>query len=196
MRDDVVMKLLREVKAGKVSVEDARDALSEVELSEDERVPMEALYNFYSGKLTEADVWLAVEEGAPDAEERAKREFFANYYIGLHREAEGRLEVARGFVEKALGIAYRNEGFIGNSPGGQLRAGDMARVHLGVLETRIKDAQALAASQTPEALAAKRRMMFLGIGGLAGLIGLGIFLQRRRPKTSMEPELLAEKSST
>ena len=32
MRDDVVMKLLREVKAGKVSVEDARDALSEVEL--------------------------------------------------------------------------------------------------------------------------------------------------------------------
>ena len=35
MRDDVVMKLLREVKAGKVSVEDARDALSEVELSED-----------------------------------------------------------------------------------------------------------------------------------------------------------------
>ncbi len=35
MRDDAVMKLLREVKAGKVSVEDARDALSEVELSED-----------------------------------------------------------------------------------------------------------------------------------------------------------------
>ena len=35
MKDDVVMKLLREVKAGKVSVEDARDALSEVELSED-----------------------------------------------------------------------------------------------------------------------------------------------------------------
>ena len=35
MRDDVVMKLLREVKAGKVSVEDARDALSDVELSED-----------------------------------------------------------------------------------------------------------------------------------------------------------------
>ena len=30
MKDDVVMKLLREVKAGKVSVEDARDALSEV----------------------------------------------------------------------------------------------------------------------------------------------------------------------
>lgn len=35
MRDDVVMKLLREVKAGKVSVEDARDALSDVELSEE-----------------------------------------------------------------------------------------------------------------------------------------------------------------
>ena len=35
MRDDVVMKLLREVKAVKVSVEDARDALSEDELSED-----------------------------------------------------------------------------------------------------------------------------------------------------------------
>ena len=35
MRDDTVMKLLREVKAGKVSVEDARDALSEIELSEE-----------------------------------------------------------------------------------------------------------------------------------------------------------------
>ena len=35
MRDDTVMKLLREVKSGKVSVEDARDALSEIELSEE-----------------------------------------------------------------------------------------------------------------------------------------------------------------
>ena len=35
MRDDTVMKLLRDVKAGKVSVEDARDALSEIELSEE-----------------------------------------------------------------------------------------------------------------------------------------------------------------
>ena len=35
MKDDVVMTLLREVKAGKVSVEDAREALSNVELSED-----------------------------------------------------------------------------------------------------------------------------------------------------------------
>lgn len=35
MKDDVVMKLLREVKSGKVSVEDARDALSGVDLSEE-----------------------------------------------------------------------------------------------------------------------------------------------------------------
>ena len=182
----------------------------EVELSEDKRVPMEALYEFYAGNATEADVWLAVEQGTADAAERAKREFFANYYIGVHRQAEGKLTEAREFVEKALGIAYRNEGFIGNSPGGQLRAGDMARVHLGVLDTLIKDAAALAAAQSPEAIAARRRMMFLGVGGLVGLIGLGVFLQRRRPKIAAEPELtmlelaepelaepeLAEKSST
>ncbi len=35
MKDDVVMKLLREVKSGKVSVEDARDALTGVDLSEE-----------------------------------------------------------------------------------------------------------------------------------------------------------------
>jgi lipoprotein NlpI len=178
----------------------ARAAMIEVKLSEDKRVPMEALYNFYAGKLTEADVWLAVEQGAPDDAERAKREFFANYYIGVHRQAEGKLAEAREFVGKALGVAYRNEGFIGDSPGGQLRAGDMARVHLGVLDTLIKDAAALAAAQSPEAISARRRMMFLGVAGLAGLIGLGVFLQRRRPKIAVKPELaepeLAEKSST
>ena len=171
-----------------------------MELSEDKRVPMEALYNFYEGKATEADVWLAVEQGTPDDTERAKREFFANYYIGVHRQSEGKLEEAREFVEKALGIAYRNEGFIGNSPGGQLRAGDMARVHLGVLDILIKDAAALAAAQSPEAIATRRRMIFLGVAGLSGLIGLGVFLQRRRPKIAAELELdepeLAEKSST
>ncbi len=174
----------------------ARGAMIEVKLSEDKRVPMETLYEFYMGKVTEADVWLAVEQGTPDAAERAKREFFANYYIGVHRQAEGKLTEAREFVEKALGIAYRNEGFIGNSPGGQLRAGDMARVHLGVLDTLIKDAAALAAAQSPEAMAARRRMMFLSVGGLAGLIGLGVFLQRRRPKIVAESELVAGKSST
>ena len=76
-------------------LEKARGAMMEVELSEDKRVPMETLYNFYAGKLTEADVWLAVEQGAPDAEERAKREFFTNYYIGVHRQAEGKLAEAR-----------------------------------------------------------------------------------------------------
>jgi hypothetical protein len=43
-------------------------------------------------------------------------------------------------------------------------------------------------------------MIFLGVAGLAGLIGLGVFLQRRRPKIAAELELdepeLAEKSST
>ena len=76
----------------------------------------------------------------------------------------------------------------------------MARVHLGVLDILIKDAAALEAAQSPEAIAARRRMMLLGVGGLAGLIGLGVFLQRRRPKIAAEPELadaeLAGKSST
>jgi len=38
VKDDIVMKLLREVKAGKVSVEDAREALSGVDLSEENYV--------------------------------------------------------------------------------------------------------------------------------------------------------------
>lgn len=35
MRDDVVLELLKQVKTGKVSVEDARTALEGVELSEE-----------------------------------------------------------------------------------------------------------------------------------------------------------------
>ena len=35
MKDDVVMRLLRQVKAGEVSVEDAREALHEVTISEE-----------------------------------------------------------------------------------------------------------------------------------------------------------------
>lgn len=35
MKDDMVMKLLREVESGKVNVEDARDALTGVDLSEE-----------------------------------------------------------------------------------------------------------------------------------------------------------------
>ena len=35
MKDDIVMKLLREVKSGTVSIEDAREALSGVDLSEE-----------------------------------------------------------------------------------------------------------------------------------------------------------------
>ena len=35
MKDDVVMKMLREVASGKVSVEDARDALDGISLSEE-----------------------------------------------------------------------------------------------------------------------------------------------------------------
>ena len=35
MKDDVVMKLLREVSSGKITVEEARDALEGVEISEE-----------------------------------------------------------------------------------------------------------------------------------------------------------------
>ena len=35
MKDDVVMRLLREVKAGKVSIEDARVALEDAALTEE-----------------------------------------------------------------------------------------------------------------------------------------------------------------
>lgn len=171
-------------------LEAAREKLMQVE--EEKRVPMRELYRLFRGDGSAADVWLAVEEGDPNDTERNRREFFANYYLGLFHEAEGKLEDAIELVGAALGIAKVNEGYIGDSPGGQLRGGDIARVHLQQLERRLADQRAWEkAGQNRGSLGTKIAYVAAGVS-LAALIGLGVAVQRkRRPPTepvSTEPE--------
>jgi len=159
-------------------IDAAREKLIEVE--QEERVPMRALYELFQGKGSAADVWLAVEEDDPNDNERNRREFFANYYLGLYHEAEGKLEEAIELVSAALDIAKANEGYIGDSPGGQLRGGDIARVHLQLLQRRLADQRAWeAADKNRDSLGTKIAYVAGGIT-LAALIGFGITAQRKR----------------
>ena len=185
----------------------AREKLMEVE--GEKRVPMPALYRLFKGEGSAAEVWLAVEEGNPDPDERNQREFFANYYLGLFHQAEGKLEAANELIAAALEIAKSNAGYIGDSPGGQLRAGDIARVHHQQLQFLLADRRAWAKAQQPrDTLAEKIAYVSAGIG-LVALIGFGVVAQRRKRRRSppeaaleVEPEPeepveeLAGKSST
>ena len=187
-------------------LESARENL--IEVAGEKRVPMPELYRLFKGEGSEADVWLAVEEGYPKIDERTQREFFANYYLGLYKQATGKLELADELIGKALEIAKSNEGYIGDSPGGQLRAGDIARVHSQQLRLQLADQRAWIEAQKPRSnLGAKLAYMGAGIG-LVVLIGFGIMAQRKKPSQGPEaasklddkpaeavPEL-AEKSST
>jgi len=163
----------------------------------------------FKGEGSAAEVWLAVEEGNPDPDERNQREFFANYYLGLFHQAEGKLEAANELIAAALEIAKSNAGYIGDSPGGQLRAGDIARVHHQQLQFLLADRRAWAKAQQPrDTLAEKIAYVSAGIG-LVVLIGFGVVAQRRKRRRSppeaaleVEPEPeepveeLAGKSST
>ena len=160
-------------------LESARENL--IEVAGEERVPMAELYQLFEGEGSEADVWLAVEEGDPNKNERNQREFFAYYYLGLYKQATGKLELADELIGKALEIAKSNEGYIGDSPGGQLRAGDIARVHSKQLQLQLTDQRAwLEAQKLRSNLGAKLAYVGAGIG-LAVLIGFGIMVQRKKP---------------
>ncbi len=160
-------------------LESARENLMEV--TSEERVPMPELYQLFKGEGSEADVWLAVEEGGPGKDEHILREFFANYYLGLYKLATGKLELADELIGKALEIAKSNEGYIGDSPGGQLRAGDIARVHSQQLQLQLADQRAWIEAQKPRSnLGAKLAYVGAGIG-LVVLIGFGIMAQRKKP---------------
>jgi len=160
-------------------LERARENL--IEVAGEKRVPMPELYQLFEGEGSEADVWLAVEEGDPNKNERNQREFFANYYLGLYKLATGKLELADELIGKALEIAKSNEGYIGDSPGGQLRAGDIARVHSQQLQLQLADQRAWIEAQKPRSnLGAKLAYVGAGIG-LVVLIGFGIMAQRKKP---------------
>ena len=160
-------------------LESARENL--IEVAGEKRVPMPELYLLFKGEGSEVDVWLAVEEGDPDKDERTRREFFANYYLGLYKQATGTLELADELIGKALEIAKSNEGYIGDSPGGQLRAGDIARVHSQQLRLQLADQRAWIEAQKPRSnLGAKLAYVGAGIG-LVVLIGFGIMAQRKKP---------------
>ena len=160
-------------------LESARENL--IEVAGEERVPMPELYQLFKGECSEADVWLAVEEGDPDKDERTRREFFANYYLGLYKQAAGKLDLADELIGKALEIAKSNEGYIGDSPGGQLRAGDIARVHSQQLRLQLADQRAWIEAQKPRShLGEKLADVGAGIG-LVVLIGFGIMAQRKKP---------------
>ena len=160
-------------------LESARENL--IEVAGEKRVPMPELYLLFKGEGSEADVWLAVEEGDPDKDERTRREFFANYYLGLYKQATGKLELADELIGKALEIAKSNEGYIGDSPGGQLRAGDIARVHSRQLQLQLADQRAWIEAQKPRSHLGEK-LAYVGAGiGLVVLIGFGIMAQRKKP---------------
>ena len=115
-----------------------------IAVSGEKRVPMAQVHALYKGIGSEAEVWLAIEQGGPTSGERAQREFFAHYYMGLLKQAEGNLEEAKSSVAKALSIACANEGFMGDSPGGQLRGGDMAKVHFDQIDRKLSEQLAYA----------------------------------------------------
>ena len=133
-----------------------------------------------------------VEIPHPKKDERTQREFFANYYLGLYKQANGKLELADELIGKALEIAKSTEGYIGDSPGGQLRAGDIARVHSQQLQLQLADQRAWMEEQKPRSnLGAKLAYVGAGIG-LVVMIGLGLGAQRRkRRKLSKEPAVEA-----
>ncbi len=146
----------------------ARESLMAV--SGEERVPMVQIYALYKGESNESNVWLAVENGAPSPIERAQREFFAHYYLGLLRQAEGRFEDARTSVAKALDIARSHDGFIGDSPGGQLRGGDIAKVHFKQINQKL--GEQLAYGKEAGEDSSMTFLVYLGAGiGLVLLIG-------------------------
>ncbi len=162
-----------------------------IEVTGEERVPMPELHQLFKGGGSEAEVWLAVEEGDPGKDERNQREFFANYYLGLHRQAAGKLEEADELIGKALEIAKSNEGYIGDSPGGQLRAGDIARVHSQQLRLQLADQRAWEEAQIPHSNFGEK-LAYVGAGiGLVVLIGLGLAAQRRKRRMP-PPELVVE----
>ena len=165
---------------------EARENL--IAVSGEKRVPMAQLHALYKGTGNEAEVWLAVEQGGPSTEERAQREFFAHYYLGLLKQAEGRLEEGKGSVAKALIIARAHEGFIGDSPGGQLRGGDIARVHFDQIDQKL--AEQLAYTEGDDQNGAVSLLVYLVAGvGLVLLVG---YSWRRRQIAIP----LAQKSST
>ena len=141
---------------------------------------MNKLYELYQGKATEGDVWLAVAEGNPDATESTRRKFFAHLYLGLHKQAAGQLTAAKAEIGKALGIALVNEGYIGDSPGGQLRGGDIARVHHQQLQGMIEEQRAWIEAGQPKNSAGTFVAYGVTLAGLGGLIVWGLRAQRRR----------------
>ena len=154
---------------------------------------MPELYRLFQGEGSAAEVWLSVEQGDPNPVERNQREFFANYYLGLFHQAEGKLESAHELVGAALEIAKTNAGYIGDSPGGQLRAGDIARVHQQQLQLRLADQRAWEEAQKPRDRFATQIAYVAGGLGLAALIGFGVAAQRRkRPRPKPEPALEVE----
>ena len=159
-------------------VDQARAALREID--GEERVPMNKLYELYQGKATEGDVWLAVAEGNPDAAEQTRRKFFAHLYLGLRKQAAGQLTAAKAEIRKALDIALVNEGYIGDSPGGQLRGGDIARVHHQQLQRMIAEQQAWLEAGQPKDSAGTFVAYGVAMAGLGGLIVWGLRAQRRR----------------
>ena len=159
-------------------VDQARAALREID--GEERVPMNKLYELYQGKATEGDVWLAVAEGNPDAAEQTRRKFFAHLYLGLHKQAAGQLTAAKAEIRKALDIALVNEGYIGDSPGGQLRGGDIARVHHQQLQRMIAEQQAWLEAGQPKDSVGTFVAYGVALASLSGLIVWGLRAQRRR----------------
>ena len=122
--------------------------------------------------------------------EHDKENSDAYHLLSLINLVEGKLDEAKQSVQQALAIAKANDGFIGDSPGGQLRGGDIARVHLQQIDQRLTE-QSAWENRGPGG--AGTGLAYFATGaGIILLIGYTLRQQRRREV----PLELAEKSST
>jgi lipoprotein NlpI len=105
------------------SFDKARQQL--ISIHGDSRVPMTEIYRLFAGKGSAEAVLAAATEGDPSPTERKSRLFYAHLYLGLYDEAKGN----RAGTLEHIRAAVRDFG----QPH---YMGDVARVHLGILQKK------------------------------------------------------------
>jgi lipoprotein NlpI len=106
-----------------------------IPIQRDWRIPLLQVHALFAGKGSEAEVMKAVEGANPDNKTRHERLFYAHLYLGLYDDITGKKEEAVEHLRKAANDFYEDN-----------YMGDVARVHLNILEK--KDSAQLSKSKS------------------------------------------------
>ena len=112
--------------ARSAGVEKARASL--IKIQGDARVPMAQVHALFVGKGSPQEVLVAAEAGQPPAPVLKNHLFYAHLYLALYYEATGNAKLTEEHLTKATG-PYAQEHYMG----------DVARVHLKLLNSRKKE---------------------------------------------------------